>query len=412
MKSIKDSFNRTYLKCITDKDAVGYTPGETVTFTIKLYGDGEVISAPFIEYELACDEDKTRVIHEYASGESGCITVDFKTTKPGFIKICAYACDENKARIKISENLHGGACAGLDEIRQYNKEPEDFDEFWANSLKLLPDISKVSRHVRVRELTDEVPEGYKSFEVVIPAVDDGTRPSVACFTYPADAEEGSLKIRISFQGYGVESPGYAAFPGYLGVSVSSHGIPVRMPVHYYNYDLLGIDNFGFYHNEKPETVYFRNMILRDIQMLRYAMTHPLWNGKDIFCIGGSMGAFQATAVSALMSDVVTELEVHINWMCDVGGEEIRLPGWRPTFTEALKYYDTINFARRVKAPINISTSGLGDYTSPPSGIAAYYNEVKAAGNTSVRITFVQNRDHVPATMPDSELLEYTREHTV
>ena len=59
MKTIRDTFTRTFLKCITDKDAVGYIPGETVTFTIKLYGDGEVISAPFIEYELTCDEDNT-----------------------------------------------------------------------------------------------------------------------------------------------------------------------------------------------------------------------------------------------------------------------------------------------------------------------------------------------------------------
>ena len=154
------------------------------------------------------------------------------------------------------------------------------------------------------------------------------------------------------------------------------------------------------------------MILRDVQMVRYAMTHPLWNGKDLWCVGGSMGAFQTSAVSALLCDYVTKVTVHINWMCDIGGEEVRLNGWRPKYTDALKYYDTVNFAKRIKAPITIAEAGLGDYVSPPSGIAAYYNAVKEQGKTSISVTYIQNRSHGGETRPDSELITFTREHKI
>ena len=41
MKTINDTFEKVYLICDTDKNAIEYTPGETVKFEIKLYGDDE-----------------------------------------------------------------------------------------------------------------------------------------------------------------------------------------------------------------------------------------------------------------------------------------------------------------------------------------------------------------------------------
>ncbi|MBR5309428.1 MAG: acetylxylan esterase [Clostridia bacterium] len=399
MKTINDTFEKVYLICDTDKNAIEYTPGETVKFEIKLYGDDELISAPFIEYELCADEDKNNKTHEYVSAESGVIRVEYTTSKPCFVKLNAFVCDSEKKRIDIKYPLYAGACAGFDEIRQHKDEPADFDEFWAKSLALLPTIESVAARVQVRELSGIAPEGYKSFEVMVPAVNDNTRPATAIMTYPENAKEGTLKLRCAFQGYGITPPAATYMPDYICFSVSSHGFAIGQPDYYYNYDYLGLQGFGFKNNDKPETVYFRNMILRDVQMVRYAMTSKLWNGKDLWCAGGSMGAFQTSAVSALLNDVVTEVSVFINWMCDIGGEEIRINGWRPQFTDALKYYDTVNFAKRIKAPINIAEAGLGDYVSPPSGIACYFNEVKAKGQTSIKATFIQNRSHGGDTHP-------------
>lgn len=412
MKTVRDTFKKIYFKVYTDKDAISYNVGETVKFTIKLFGDGELISAPYFQYEIVGDQDKNDVKKDFVPGNDGSIEVEYKTFEPGFIKVNCFACDENKERIKISQETFGGACAGFDDIKQYKEEPADFDEFWAKSLALLPAIDAVKGRVIIRELTNNVPKGYRCFEVVVPAVDDNSRPATAVMTYPENAENGSLKLRCAFQGYGITCPIPSFLPDQLCFCVSSHGFAIGQPDYYYNYDYLGLQGFGFKNNDKPETVYFRNMILRDVQMVRYAMTHPLWNGKDLWCVGGSMGAFQTSAVSALLNDYVTKVTVNVNWMCDIGGEEVRLNGWRPKYTDALRYYDTVNFAKRIKAPITIAEVGLGDYVSPPSGIAAYYNAVKEQGKTSVSITYIQNRGHGGETRPDAELITFTREHKI
>ena len=52
------------------------------------------------------------------------------------------------------------------------------------------------------------------------------------------------------------------------------------------------------------------------------------------------------------------------------------------------YFDTANFAKRIKCPIYIE-AGLGDYICPPSGVTAMYNGITAPK----KITFVQNRTH-------------------
>ena len=41
----------------------------------------------------------------------------------------------------------------------------------------------------------------------------------------------------------------------------------------------------------------------------------------------------------------------------------------------LGYFDSINHIRRAKCPVEITRAGLGDYTCPPSGLAAYYNAI-------------------------------------
>ena len=101
-------------------------------------------------------------------------------------------------------------------------------------------------------------------------------------------------------------------------------------------------------------------------------------------------AIQATSVAALEPGV-TKLSVHIVWLCDVGGRSVgRLEGWLPEYTANLNYFDSVNFAARVKCPTTITRAGLIDYTTTPIGVAAYYNALQVQKS----ITFVQSGDHV------------------
>ena len=139
------------------------------------------------------------------------------------------------------------------------------------------------------------------------------------------------------------------------------------------------------------------MILRDVQAVRYLKTRPEWDGENISLNGGSQGGFQATAVAALDPDV-SHLYTAYTWMCDIGSAGIgRLPGWQPDYTDALRYYDTINFARRVRCNTSID-AGLGDNVSTPSGIIAMFNAMTCPR----MLSFTQNMTHY-YTPPTSDV---------
>lgn len=141
-------------------------------------------------------------------------------------------------------------------------------------------------------------------------------------------------------------------------------------------------------NARPESSYFNGMILRDLRALEFCRTLPEWDGETIHLSGGSQGAFQTVAVAAL-SDGISSCSLEVPWLCDLGGVNIgRIRGWRPNYRPGLGYFDTVNFAGRVKAPVTIR-AGLSDWVCPPSGVWVLYNSLKAPA----RLTMYQGRDH-------------------
>ena len=60
-------------------------------------------------------------------------------------------------------------------------------------------------------------------------------------------------------------------------------------------------------------------------------------------------------------------------------------------TAALRYFDPVNFAKRVnpRSRVEITRAGLGDYVCPPSGIAILYNNLKCKKS----IRWVQGSTH-------------------
>ena len=119
----------------------------------------------------------------------------------------------------------------------------------------------------------------------------------------------------------------------------------------------------------------------------------LWNGKDMISEGGSQGGFQAIAVAALEKRI-TYVNVNFPWLCDIGGYGVdgrQNSTYMPSYTEALEYYDTVNFGKRLTVDITISPVGFGDYVANPTGITALYNNIPDTVNK--KIVYQQNRTH-------------------
>jgi len=165
-----------------------------------------------------------------------------------------------------------------------------------------------------------------------------------------------MPLEIRFDGYGVRSINPVETDQSIVFFINAHGIDNGLaPEYYKDLEKGKLNHYGFNNDENkaPDTCYFKYMILRDLRGVEYAKTLPEWDRKHLVIKAGSQGAFQSIAVAALTPEI-TECSISIPWFCDLGGITIgRTRGWRPDWKSGLGYYDTVNFARRVKCPTEI-----------------------------------------------------------
>ena len=373
-----------YFAGTTDKNPLEYEVGEEITFNIELKADGETISAPMFVYEIQHD-NKGFIEKNHVDASRGTAVIKTTLESPGFVKLYVAVTSASGTELKGVSPFNGGAGASIYEITQSVAEPEDFDEFWQAELAKLDEVEPAV--TIVKDLSEDYP-GFNVWDVRIDCIGGPVSGYVA---FPENAEPASLPILVGYTGYGVVPLAPSVRSNYIVFSVNAHSIDNdREPEYYNNLSRGELLSYGFNYKENldRDKVYFKNMILRDVQAVRYLKTLPEWDGENISLNGGSQGGFQATAVAALDPDV-NYLYTAYTWMCDLGSSGTgRLPGWQPDYTDALRYYDTINFARRVKCHTNID-AGLGDNVSTPSGIVAMFNAMTCPRT----VNFTQNMTH-------------------
>ena len=380
-----------YILGKTQQDALAYQVGEEIKFDIRLTDSSDtLITYPCSRFVWTAEADDGQTWSGSKRGDNGRTTLSFTLNKPGAIRVTVKALDHEGNELSNVTPFVGGAFAGFDQIKTGVDCPADFDEFWQNQLNVL---DQYQPEVIEKTLVSSS-ANFETYSVKI-RTHQAEAPVTGHIVVPKNAEPGSLKIRLSFSGYNASMNKPSAPTGssaYITFAVNAHNMENGQPDSYYEELQASLGQYGFSADDyaDPSTSYFRNMVLRNVQALRYAKTLPEWNGRDIELSGGSMGGFQATSVAALEPGV-TKLSVHIVWLCDVGGRSVgRLEGWLPEYTANLNYFDSVNFAARVKCPTTITRAGLIDYTTTPIGVAAYYNALQVQKS----ITFVQSGDHV------------------
>ena len=401
----------------TDKArAIDYKPGETMTFTLSLQG---VDSVPpdmyFISWKRSGDDGKV---------ESGKVPLSLadplvvKTSidKPGFVRLEAVVVDRNGKAYRKS--FHGNpntpegrkalnaferrdkrvffdGGAGVEPERlQSVPEPDDFDEFWA---KRKARLAKVPLDPRVKLANEDAKSRVYTFEVKCA----GPRPVTGWYTVPR--KEGRFPASISFHGYGthfVQSVPEGGPDDRITMFINAHGYELGREDEYYtefynsiksNGKTFGLDST--WQNKSTDTAYFGWMCYRIMRALQFIKSMPEWNGRDLAASGGSMGGLQTVWAAGLDPDV-SEARPGIPWCCDMGGRETLKrvsPSWGVGETEAIRYFDPVNIAKRIskKCRVEITRAGLGDYCCPPSGVAILYNNIPGPK----KINWVQGSTH-------------------
>ncbi len=372
--------------------------------------------------------------------------------QPGMLRITADIADAegNLLREYRADSgralLQGGVLIDAGNIGTVVQEPEDFDEFWADSIALLPSADLVGlREVQVPEKKNM----FKAYEVYVNCyglesdTKSGETYTAGYLAFPKDAAKGSLGISVNFQGQGL-SP---IEPRYVDNTITfnclAHSVDLAELItyktennpgskaDYYNYFLnlaeddkatWGEDTYGMSPtvNADREKVYYRQMLLRDYQAVEFLLKYfsstsdateyngidvgswaGLWNGTVVDVSGGSQGGFQAIGVAAL-HPAVTSMSASIPWLCDIGAGTTKAPvgtyigsGNRPAYAAGLDYVDSAFLAKRITCKTEI-TAGLGDPTCPPSGVMAMYNNLangKSAQDGPYSLKFTQSMVH-------------------
>ncbi len=264
-----------------------------------------------------------------------------------------------------------GAAVAPTKLGLSTPRPEDFDPFWNGKLAeqakipinpvLTPvqtDVTGVEMNMFELDALGSKAHGY----IAKPAV-EGKFPAV---------------IQLQFAGvYALNARADAqrAAEGWLVINVDSHdklpsdasgGVPR-------NYQAIGREN--------REQSYFLKMYLRDSRALDYLLTRPDWDGKTVVLTGGSMGGQQSLALAGLRPDSVTAVLVCVpagaDTNADLHGRKAGYPNWPADDPDAMKtalYFDTVNFASRIKAPV-MAGMGFIDTTSPPAGVWTALNQI-------------------------------------
>jgi cephalosporin-C deacetylase-like acetyl esterase len=123
------------------------------------------------------------------------------------------------------------------------------------------------------------------------------------------------------------------------------------------------------------------MYLRDSRALDYLLSRPDWDGKTIVLTGGSMGGQQSLALAGLRPDKITAVLVCVPAGADSNGDlhgrKAGYPNWpsdNPDVMKTALYFDTVNFAPRIKAPV-MAGMGFIDTISPPAGVWTVLNQI-------------------------------------
>jgi len=134
-------------------------------------------------------------------------------------------------------------------------------------------------------------------------------------------------------------------------------------------------------NTDRERSYFLNMYLRDSRVLDYLLTRPDWDGTTIVLTGGSMGGQQSLVLAGLRPEKITAVLVCVPAGADANGDlhgrKAGYPNWpsdNPDVMKTALYFDTVNFASRIKAPV-MAGMGFIDTISPPAGVWTALNQI-------------------------------------
>jgi cephalosporin-C deacetylase-like acetyl esterase len=292
---------------------------------------------------------------------NGPATIEAKSDDPAMLYV----------EVKDSDGklIHLGAAIAPTKLKPSAPRPADFDTFWDAKLKALAEIP-INPMLKP---TDTRKAGVELYTVMLDSAGSHVQGYLA-----KPAREGKFPALMIYQYAGVyelrpETVTDRAAEGWLAFDVDSHDMLPTEATAPRNYQAVG--------NTDREASYFLNMYLRDARAIDYIRTRPDWDRKTIVLMGTSMGGQQSLVTAGLRPDVTAVLVNEpsgADTNGDLHGRRAGYPNWPsndPKIMETALYFDPVNFASRIKAPV-VAAIGFIDTTSPPAGVWTAVNQTQ------------------------------------
>jgi cephalosporin-C deacetylase-like acetyl esterase len=374
-------------------DAV-YRAGETAHWGIELRGPGTDGAA---EVRYVVKRNGLQPVREGALPlQNGRAELEARLDAPGTLLV------ELKAKLKDREvSGLAGAAFSPNKLSPSLPRPKDFDRFWKAKLAELakvpanPRLEEVeigSRSIRYYKLTMDNIRGSKIYGQLARPAADGKRPALLVVQWA-----GVYPLRREWITGRAEA-------GWLVLDIMAHDLPFDQPQAFYDEAArTTLANYPAIGNDDRDKSYFLRMYLSCYRAAEYLTRRADWDGRTLVVTGGSQGGLQ-TIVTAALHPKVTAGIADVPAGCDLNGPEAgRAPGWpmwywatqgkdEKNVRAASRYYDVVNFASRVKAPILIGL-GLVDTVCPAPGVFTMSNQLKGRREVVVMPQAGHGGDH-------------------
>lgn len=380
----QDRIGTVQVRVSTDRADWLYEPGQPVRFRILVIQDGHPLAGAKVTYRIGPEMLAPRVTQTAEVTQEG-LTVDGGTmNEPGFLR-CIATVEHN------GRSYRGLATAAFrpDLIQPTQQNPPDFDDFWAAGKAAL---AKIPVDAKLTPLPEYGNAEAACFHVNLQNIGMGATPSRLYGILCEPKAPGKYPALLHVPGAGVRpyrgSPEIAA-RGVITLMIGIHGIPVTMEQTVY--DSLGagaLANYNTFGLDSRDRYYYRRVYLGCVRANDFLVSRPNFDGVNLLVTGGSQGG-ALSIVTAGLDPRVKGLAAYYPALADVTGYlNNRAGGWphmfrategplahrSPEKIETTRYYDVVNFARRVKVP-GLYSWGFNDETCPPTSMYSAYNVI-------------------------------------
>ena len=382
----QESVGNYQIRIAPDRDDWTYELNQTAKFNVSVTLNNRQVSNLPLKYACGLEAMPPR-LEKTVTTTANDLTIDAgNLSEPGFLR-CVVTMEKNGVTYR------GLATAGFrpDLIEPTTKNPPDFDKFWADGKS---ELAKLPIDQKMRFLPEYSTGQIDVYEVNFQNV--GRQANAPSRIYGILAVPKATKPNQKFPAV-LHVPGAGVRPykgslalaekGIITLQIGIHGIPVTLDQTIYDNLASGaLKRYMFDGLDDKNDYYYRRVFLGCLRANDFLTSLPQFDGKNLAVMGGSQGGALSVMTAALDSRVKA-LAVWVPALSDLTGDIYeRAGGWHRVFKdkknrtaekiETSQYYDTVNFARRLKVP-GIYTFGYNDETCPPTSTYSAYNVITA-----------------------------------